>query len=732
MKNHLHILITISLLLFSVEASAIKAGRDVIKYRQPNGTVILLRSYGDEFLGYSKTLNGFIVSKGKDGYLYYANYNSGTLSITTERVAGSKHTTNAIGATGIRHTSIPANIVAQLRERAFESLNGGITAVGSSIVSSSSNSSLRRQQYNTEEPDNEQTKHVSSLVLLVDFPDRPFSINNPAEYFNTLLNGHALNGSSGSAADYLNSNFGKGYNFTFDLDGIFTTSKEAEYYGGRTATTNDANIPALVEEVCMAASNAGVDFSKYDSNGDGTVDNVAIIFAGCNEAESANPSLIWPHKGDISGRNIVCNGVKIGSYTCSSELSGSETEPREATIGIFCHEYLHSWGLPDLYDVNSEEEGLARALYKSLSIMDEGYYSNQGKTPPYLTSIEREILALHPVKDITAGENYTLLPVQHSDTLYRIPTSNEGEYFLLECRNAGGWDNHIGGEGMLLYHIDKSQNECGGVSAARRWELNIINSYANHECAKVIAANPYAPDDASKAEVFYPGISSVTNISAIGSPKLASWQGHGLGISLQNISYKNGRVNFNAISGINFNSTLPVATSIKTTPYQHSVLLQWTQSHQLDQQESSSVSEDDGWYISISKKDTLLPPVELHTKDLYCVLKSLDIDSEYSGTVNFIAADSMSKAVSFSFSTEKESSPYPHLKLLGKYKIDDIACFEVQNLTEPVKSVVVKINGVNLKEPYYQFKDSGEYTVEIRILYPDSSTDIITKRITVE
>ncbi len=725
---HIPLIIIICILIHYTEAYAIKANTNIIKYRQPNGSVILLKSYGDEFLGYTKTLDGYLVSKGPDGYLYYSNFNAGYFTLTDQRVNSCSSATKSMENRSMRSSSIAVNTAMALREKSFRKLN------------------QRNLFPNAPKQEENSVKEVAALVLLVQFPNKKFTVSQPKEHFIDMLNrhGYSKDGATGSAADYMNENFGTLYKFTFDVEGLFTMTHPVEHYGNRTDFSNDADIAALVKEACKAAYESGVDFSKYDSDKDGSADNIAIVFAGCNEAESANASLIWPHKGDISSLRIEYNGVKIASYTCSSELGGDETDPHPSGIGIFCHEYLHSWGLPDLYDVNADEEGYAHALYKALSIMDEGYYSNNGKTPPFFTSIEREILNLAPIKEIVADTTYTLQPIQSSDTLYKVPTANEGEYFLLECRNATGWDSNIGGKGLLVYHIDKSKNECGGISAERRWELNIINSYAPHECAKVLAADPYAANTSTEQEsipaannnsrsaLFFPGASHITNLTANGAPRFIDWHNMPFGISITEITYNNGAITFNTHKGISFSDSFPAAYSIATTPYQKSALIEWSAPNSSTNGDDQASGSDGWWHISVTQQDTLLPPIEQKSREPYCVISHLESHRNYKGTIHYALADSIGKTSTFSFTTEKESSPHPYIKLSGRYKKGAVACFNVQNLSEKYTSITYRINGVQLKEPHYKFEDAGEYHIEVIIKYPDSSEDIITKTVIVE
>ena len=68
-----------------------------------------------------------------------------------------------------------------------------------------------------------------------------------------------------------------------------------------------------------------IDFSQYDHDGDGYVDNVYIYYAGVGSADSRDAETIWPHAYDMQGWGIdvtTDDGVKIGSYTCSNEVDG--------------------------------------------------------------------------------------------------------------------------------------------------------------------------------------------------------------------------------------------------------------------------------------------------------------------------------------------------------------------------------------------------------------------------
>lgn len=688
MKHISHILILIiCMLFFNNEAAGIKAGANIVKYRQPNGSVISLRVYGDEFCGCAKTLSGLHVNKGQDGYFYPAG--------TIQNLEGSR-----IQEMGRRHL-----LRGERKRFLYEYGKSGF--------------SKTRSRSNMVE----QVK-IESLVLLVEFADVKFTIEAPEEYFNSMLNSETFygNGATGSAAEYLNDNFGAGYDFSFNVEGVVALTEKMECYGARTELYNDADPARMVREACEAAYLQGVDFSKYDIDNDGIVDNVAIIFAGYNEAESGDGTAIWPHYGNISNENIELSGVKIGGYTCCSEYTGGNMESKPATIGTFLHEFCHCLGLPDMYDVNGDMEGLSNALYGSLSIMDAGNYLNGGNTPPYLTSFEREILALDDVVDIEYGNSYTLPPIHSASRIFRLKSQNEGEYLLFECRNATGWDAYIGGSGMIVYHIDKSGNNVAGLTAASRWEHNVINSYAAHECARVISAShqkSVQENNMATPALFFPGETGNSLLSYNSVPCIKDWSGGGFGVLFEEISFANGVIAFRTSDDFALCDTLPYATDILVQPYQKGAFIEWAPS-------------DGSWQVSIHEPEGGAELFKTTTDSAYIAVEGLEPENEYIVTIHYMQQKLMGEGNSHKFRTLPVISSFPYIPFKPKYIVGDILHIDVQNRYGESNMHKVKINKKQIEEKYYKFTEAGEFHIEVSLFLPDGSVEVINKLIQVK
>ena len=568
------------------------------------------------------------------------------------------------------------------------------------------------------------TPQIKALVILVEFKDVKFSVNDPLKSFNSMINskGYSYNGATGSAADYLNSNFKNFYTFSFDICGIFTLPHDISKYGAATNTTNDIDAKQMAVDACKLAYDSGVDFSLYDSNNNGTVDNIHIIFAGYNQSSGADTDAIWSHQWSIEDKNIQYNGVKLGSYSCSSELKGSEGTTIN-TIGSFCHEYLHSWGLIDMYDTNSENEGLSNALYGNLSIMDNGYELNNGNTPPYLNAIEREILGIADIYDLEPDNSYTLESINLNGKVGRIKTNTEGEYFLLECRSMGKRDKYIGGEGLIIYHIDKSDNIYGGISAIKRWNFNNVNTFAEHECAKVITACSIENSN-TISNIFFPGTKNVTFINSTqGYSKLLDWHNNPIGIALKDILYTNNKISFTTCKDYVFGEQSPVATKISSIEYQESARINW---------DCDAPNNSLKWSILLYDTNNNLIAKEITDSTTY-LATNLSPNAKYNIEIISIQDKVIGKKATYSFQTKDITSEYPHIFVKGNYKQGEIIDLRVFNICEPYNSIIWYINNTKIQETTYKIPAGcSNFEITAQIIYKDGTNEYIHKTISAD
>ena len=452
------------LTLSALPAQAIPAWPGKLTKQQPDGTVLTYRVVGDEHCHALVTDDGYEVAADADGALRYVSYAAGQRLLM-----------------GLAHdaASRTASETAKL-----SSLNSPLTPSNSPLTPPKKTMArLAADGFPT-------TGNVRGLVLLVEFQDREFQADYGQDTFRQLLNdaGYAQYGAQGSARDFFVDQSNGLFTPTFDVAGPLKLSKPMANYGGDDDQGYDAGAGDMVREACQMAHDQGTDFSQYDYNNDGRVDFVYVVYAGYGQQYGAPAETIWPHTANLTdwGIELELDGKQVGRYACGSELkynSGTQLEG----IGTFCHEFGHVLGLPDFYDTrhaNSTRIGL-------WSVMDQGCYLNESRTPCAYSAFERMSLGWMTLTDLTEPSDNVQLPeLTKSLVAYRVPTSRPDEYFVLENRQQQGWDAYQPARGMLIYHVDYDKDA---------WDQNTVNNGSNMrydlmEADGLMSRDTYATD----------------------------------------------------------------------------------------------------------------------------------------------------------------------------------------------------------------------------------------------
>ncbi len=297
-------------------------------------------------------------------------------------------------------------------------------------------------------------------------------------------------------------------NLSFDIIGPFSADKEYTYYGQNDPVHSQDMHPAeLVGLAIDKAENAGVDFSKYDNDDDGKVDAVVVIHAGPAEEIGHEDNYIWSHRwslalaahySDGNGARHY-DGVTIDDYTIQPEFN---IQPGDSTIGVFCHEFGHVLGLPDLYDYQYEANGVGM-----FSLMDAGSYCGEdynGSRPAPLTAWERSILGWLDYKTVNEGEtisNFVIfksLGTNRNALKVQLKKDTDTDQFLfLEYlyKETGTWTEFIPGSGLLVLRIDQKLVD-EGVNGPNSYNFNDFKDL-HHGVEVVEADNQWELWDAS-------------------------------------------------------------------------------------------------------------------------------------------------------------------------------------------------------------------------------------------
>lgn len=504
LKYSLVLIVVLS--LFVQQLFAVPAYPYPVKIEQADGTTLTVILKGDEFHHYYETEDGFLITKGKDGIFNYAQFSPDNRIIDTRVKA------NNLIYRSIREKSFTATLN---RNISFESQNKQMRAE----KAIPEKQSVRKKAYPRE-------GSPRSLVILVNFANLSFVTPNPQQAFDALLNenGYRANGGTGSARDYFIDNSMGKFSPQFDVVGPYTLPRNYEFYGRNGADGFDENPVQMVIDACAAAKNNGIDFTTYDTDNDGIVDNIFVYYAGHNEAEHAGANTVWPHRwgiypkslypndwnydGDIN--NITFDGKRIEDYACTSELRG-RTGTNMAGIGTFTHEFGHVLGLADMYPT----DGNKHHTLSKWSIMDDGVYLNEGRTPPGYNAFERFQLGFLTPTLLNSSKNILLYPLITTNQAILVSPNNSHnlqgenpnpkEYFLLENRQKIGWDAFLPGEGMLIYRINYNQND---------WDNNVPNNNPKKLGVEILPADGKNTSTTLAGDPF-PGTSNKTSFKFV-------------------------------------------------------------------------------------------------------------------------------------------------------------------------------------------------------------------------
>lgn len=354
---------------------------------------------------------------------------------------------------------------------------------------------------------------VRGLTILVTFPDLGSTVTKPD--VDALLNGAAYreNGNACSVNEYFKTMSSNRLDYTNDVVGPFRLSRPRLFY----ANTEGELVP---EALNLAESN-GVDFSRYDSLGQGIVDAVCIMYAGRTEYRGD----LWPHNWV---HRATFDGVRTELYTVTS--MGRTTA--DLSIGTFCHESGHllcRW--PDLYDyglIEREGDDFTSAGIGSFCVMGAGNHLDSGRTPAPVSMYLRDLVGwCGETVDLSAGGQFA---ARHGDydTALRYPTTHTNEYFLVENRFRDGFDAHLPASGLAVYHCDtRGSNEFQQGTRDKHYQCALLQADGHLD----LEQNVNQGDGGD----LYGGIAG-TAVSHSSKPASLKWDGSESGMTLSSIS----------------------------------------------------------------------------------------------------------------------------------------------------------------------------------------------------
>ncbi len=294
--------------------------------------------------------------------------------------------------------------------------------------------------------------------------------------------------------------------------------------------------PDLSDSLKLA--NNYIDFSNYDSDGDGHITSneliLTFIIAGYEDSYEGRhvSNGIWAHQYCTSpSYTPTLDGVTImgcedqGKYALFGEKHNI-MNPKDATIGIIAHELAHTaFSLPDLYntaDTSSGGIGFFGLMGAGSWAVQNGF-EPAGNTPTHLSAWCKVFLGwITPVEDL--GFVYLNETSSDDSNIVKIPIS-ANHYYLLENRNNSGYDKGlyslagIFNGGIAIWHINENRLTYENLA------YNSVNIYTDDKGVDLVEARDtgldYNTNGGERALFYSPNITAfgtkITDISQRGS-----------------------------------------------------------------------------------------------------------------------------------------------------------------------------------------------------------------------
>lgn len=484
---------------------------DPITYINTSGDTILLFPQGDNISHYLLTNDGLPVVKNRHQY-NYARYVNGDWQ------------------PGAHEVKRPGQLTKRFQKRYRQEWEKAQTA------EQSIQASLKATQLAPSVP---AEGEINILMILVEFANQSHS--QTKEQVQALFNGSSTETHAAFGQYYQQASHGK-LTVNVDVVGWYNCDQNYSDFSDAKGMYLTGN---LVRKAVDMAEKDGVDFSKYDNDGDGKADAVMIMHAGLGADHRSETQYIWPHSWSLSGtvnKAVTYDGVRVDHYVIACEMRQYNGQREAAGIGTFAHEFGHALGLPDLYDGTGKSSGLGH-----WAIMSAGSWLDGGYRPGNFCAWSRAELGWEAPQIIQASDygEYELKPsTSQANQVIQIETNDPNEYFLLENRQKEYNDQQQPAAGLAVYHINREQikkdrgiNDNRDLPGIRLVEADFSTS-----------AGLYGGDDRGAYRDLFPGPQNNTEIGAFTVPDTKLFNGDFSGVEIKDIQHRDRVIHFSLVA----------------------------------------------------------------------------------------------------------------------------------------------------------------------------------------
>ncbi len=442
-------------LFMAMPVFASKANSEPFTVKQSDGTELTVVLHGDEHFHWYSTLDGVILARAGGQFFVAQIANDGAI-VATEQLAHNAQ----------QRSESEASLAAKQDLTLFNTPKAVARREAMRVQQ------MGRAGYNYFPHKGSPT----AVVILAQFNDTKFYLPDPVKSFEQYFNGdiqndfgNGENRNHGSVKKYFTDMSDRQFTPNFKIVGPVTLPKSMEYYGANsTGGSNDVNYRQFVKDACAEASKQqSFDNAEFDSDKDGCVDLVAIIFAGFGENnDPTNENTLWAKTslqdfGSYNGKSVK-TAMMISELNAKKSLlgsGGSYSTPQINGVGVFCHEMSHTMGLPDFYSTTSPANEKDNQELEYWSLMDGGENVFNGYYPVAYTAFERKHMGWSDYVEMEDGKTYSLTTADkggRGHVYYNPNTLAAGrvsDYFVFENIQNTGWNSKLPGHGLIAYRV---------------------------------------------------------------------------------------------------------------------------------------------------------------------------------------------------------------------------------------------------------------------------------------
>ena len=416
--------------------------------KQPDGSLVKVKIYGDEFYQRVESIDGYtLVRDPATNWICYAKMNADSSDFESTGIVYQASSLTGQGPAVINSATInlPKGLklkVEHVRKKSREMrkslkwdefLKRGqkqmVNAAPSDVIGSDSNPLAIVQSSSV-------AGSFVGLTILIDFPDVQATI--PKDNIDAMINqiGYTGYGNNGSVHDYF-AYYSEGkLDYHNTVTAYYTAKYKMSYYDDPNVQYGQRAIE-LVTEALRYLESTGFDFSTLSVGTDGQVKALNIMYAGSPQWGWSKG--LWPHSSSIPV--FYTSGVNLSRY----QMTNIESD---LAVGVFVHENCHMiLGWPDTYDYGGESAGTG-----SYDIMSSRCDKNPIPPNPYF----RNVLAGWGT--VTQINNYpdmtTITLSSNSVNSFIFQSKSPNEFFMIESVSQSGRWAGMPDQGLLIWHID--------------------------------------------------------------------------------------------------------------------------------------------------------------------------------------------------------------------------------------------------------------------------------------